>query len=141
MPTNEHAAVFAPISLVKPNAFIPSNYILHIKSKHCTGCGCLTNESQLYALNFIRSQWGKGSPVQNLVPVDKFSFNIPIARKHLGTITVPYCHECPAISLEHLPSPPEPDRVTINVMGEPQLRNKPKNPNPPKKAATLADLA
>lgn len=133
-------AVFAPISLAKGTQFVPASYMIHIRECHCTHCGTISASSELYAVNLLRSQWGKGKPVSNLVPVDRFYYNVPVVRKHLGVRKVAACHECGSFDLSHLPSPPEPDRVTVNVLLDPKAKPKPE-PKEPKRPATLDELA
>lgn len=95
-----------PISLLPSTSFIPKEYQVHLVSQRCLGCGTLHEWSRVYAHNSITSRLGSGKAISNLVPVDKFSYNVPVRLLRAPDKNVPICHECVGTTdLSSLPRP------------------------------------
>jgi hypothetical protein len=68
----------------------------------------MTEHSEVYALNEIRSRTGTGKMVQNLVPCVELKYRLPIRINRLSLREIPLCHECCAeggaeAAMAHLP--------------------------------------
>lgn len=99
-----------PISLLPSTSFIPREYQIHLCSQRCLACGTLHEWSRAYAFNSITARLGSGKPISNLVPVDHFSYNVPIKLLRAPPRTIPSCHECVGqTDLSHLPRPMDTD--------------------------------
>jgi hypothetical protein len=99
-----------PISLLPSTSFIPREYQIHLCSQRCLACGTLHEWSRAYAFNSITARLGSGKPILNLVPVDHFSYNVPVRLLRTPARTVPACHECVGeTDLSHLPRPMDTD--------------------------------
>lgn len=95
-----------PISLIPSSSFIPKEYQVHLVSQRCKGCGTLHEWSRVYAHNSITARLGSGKPISNLVPVDHFSYNVPVRLLRAPQKDVPVCHECVGqTDLSSLPRP------------------------------------
>lgn len=135
------AGVIAPIYMGKDHEVIPDSYVLHYTIATCANCTAESRSNDFYALSYIRSRIN-GTRVRHLVRCERPLFNLPVARIPVGTKRVPFCCECPEISLDHLPPPPHESR--LYDLADPILRGaKPKStgePKPAKKPASLDDL-
>ncbi len=128
-----------PITLAPAHADVaPHTYVLHRRSQHCSNCGTLHEYSQCYAKTHLRSRTGAGKYVTNLRPLDSPQFNLPIEVMTAPAERVPFCCECfTAISLAHLPLPPQND--TQRITGGPQHATEPSTKRP-KTAQEILDL-
>jgi hypothetical protein len=106
--------VLAPITLMnQPTSLPPLAYVIHRWAKHCLTCGAEHLYSDVFALNHLRTNWGKY--VRNMVPVTRPEWNVPLHVHELAPKAVPFCHECVDLATAHLamlPLPPEPQPVT-----------------------------
>lgn len=93
------------VLMPQPTALVPLCYIVHVHSRSCRNCGTVHEWSEAYAMNEIRSRTGMGNYIQHLVPIQEFTWNIPIRVVRISTRLVPACHECAPFSLSHLPTP------------------------------------
>lgn len=96
-----------PISLLPSSSFIPKEYQVHLHSQICDCCKSLHEWSVVYAHNEITSRLGSGKNIKNLVPVDHFSYNVPVRLLKAPQRKVPSCHECSKtwLDLSDLPRP------------------------------------
>lgn len=95
-----------PISLIPATNFIPKEYQVHVCSQLCAHCGAEHKWSRIYAHNFIESRLGAGKAISNLVPVDHFSYNVPVRVLRAPQKAVPTCHACTGTyDLSDLPRP------------------------------------
>lgn len=96
-------------------SFIPSEYQLHLHSSYCAHCGHASEWACIYARELRSARLNAGAPVDHLIRVDRFSYNIPLITVRVPTTTVPACSECATtISLSALPSPPKTDSRILN---------------------------
>lgn len=95
-----------PITLIPDTKFIPQNYVVHTSFQRCLHCNTVHESSTVYAFNNIPARMGMKS-IMHLVPVSRFSYNVPIVVQRLPETTTPCCHECARSSLDlsHLPKP------------------------------------
>lgn len=96
-----------PISLLPDTSFIPHHYVVHMRTQRCSHCGITHESSVVYAYNSIPSRMGF-KPVSHLVPVSRFSYNVPVIVQRLPEDKpTPACHECARsnMDLSHLPRP------------------------------------
>lgn len=111
-----------PISLLPSSSFIPKEYQVHLVSQKCRGCGTLHEWSRVYAHNSITSRLGAGKGISNLVPVDHFSYNVPVRLLRAPQKDVPICHECVGLTdLSALPRPADTEEYkrVINAFSNP----------------------
>lgn len=96
-----------PIALIPDTKFIPLHYVVHMASQRCLYCSTVHESSAVYAYNSIMPRLGIGKRISHLVPVERFSYNVPVKVQRLKETTVPACHECAreGLSLSHLPRP------------------------------------
>jgi hypothetical protein len=96
-----------PIALLPSTSFIPKEYRIHIHSQYCINCNTASEWSETYAYNSIEPRMNRGKWLEHLVPVDRFSYNVPVRMMRAPVKQVPACHECGRenLSLSHLPKP------------------------------------
>ena len=133
--------VIAPIHM-GTTGLIPERYVVHYTIARCANCASESRYNEFFALTYLRSRIN-GTRVRHLTRCDRPKYNLPVDRIPVGTRGIPFCCECTAIDLSHLPPPPEASRLTD--LPEPTLRGaKPaserqRKPTPPK-SASLDDL-
>lgn len=131
--------VIAPIYMGKDHEVVPDRYVIHYAVSRCANCGTESRDNEFYALSYIRSRVN-GTRVRHLTRCPRPLYNLPVDVIPTGIHNVPFCCECPTISLAHLPPPPEESRLTD--LAEPRAKGaKPKETTAaqPKKAS-LDDL-
>lgn len=126
-----------PITQAPAHESIPSEYVLVISTQVCDKCGCGEQTSQFFARHVILGRSGQ-TLVKNLRACSRPEFNLPVKRIANAASRVPFCSECEDFSLSHLPSPPEPTRLTMPDVALKNQRAKAAKPEP--KKATLDDL-
>ncbi len=132
------AGVVAPIYMGKAHDVVPDSYVLHYSVSRCSNCSAESRETQFFALNYIKSRIN-GTRVRHLIRCDAPWYNLPVRIIPTGTKKTPYCAECPAIDLSHLPPPPSESQ--LHDLAEPQFKNqKPKTAAKETKKPTLDDL-
>lgn len=98
--------VLHPLVRVDDTTILPRDYLIHKRTQRCLNCHTVHEWSDVYARNLIPPQNNLGKHVINLVPVQRFMYQLPV---HIVTIearVVPACHEClPGLDLRHLPDP------------------------------------
>ena len=131
--------VIAPIHL-GTSPVIPERYVVHYSTTVCKNCNTAVRDSEFYALSYLRSRVN-GTRVRHLTRCTSPEFNLPVDVIPTGTQYVPFCCECPAIDLSHLPPPPQ--AALVYDLAEPRLKGqKPRGePKPPKSQPTADDLA
>lgn len=135
-----------PITLLPDTKFIPLNYVVHMSSQRCLHCGTTHESSVVYAYNSIEPRFNLGKPVSHLVPVDRFSYNVPVKVQRLKETTTPACHECARepMDLSHLPKPAAADaykRLLNPTLAQPTVKKANGSTAPKGKAPkTIGDL-
>lgn len=113
--------VHAPITHAVPTSLAPAKYIIHVWTHKCSICQTEHKHSEVYALNHLRPQWGKGTWVRNMTPVSRLEWQVPIEVIPVTTRTTAGCFEClDALRSEILPSlplPPVPEAVAGGPSG------------------------
>ena len=138
-PTAEPPArggVIAPIYMGKSHEVIPDRYVIHFSVTRCANCGTESRDNEFYALSYIRSRVN-GTRVRHLTRCDRPLYNLPVDKIPTGIHNVPFCCECPSISLDHLPPPPQESQV-YDLPEATAKGKRPKVAEP--KAASLDDL-
>jgi hypothetical protein len=127
--------VLAPITLMpQPSTLAPIAYVIHRWAKQCLTCGAEHHYSDVFALNHLKSHWGKF--VRNMVPVQRPEWNVPLQVYELAPKAVPFCHECVDLARDHLamlPRPPEPQITTPGSGNITPTSTAPKAPKPESK--------
>lgn len=94
-----------PLVMIDDQKILPRDYIVHHRSQKCLNCGHIHEWCDTYARNEVPANFNIGT-VLNLVPVQRFRFNLPIHIVKIEARPVPVCHLCKdSISLSHLPDP------------------------------------
>lgn len=83
-----------PICLIPSTNFIPKEYRLHLHSQRCQNCSTLHEWTAAYAFNELQPRAGMGKRISHLVPVDSFSYNVPVRHLRIPEQSVPACFEC-----------------------------------------------
>jgi hypothetical protein len=132
----------APIYMGNSHDVIPERYVIHFSRTTCANCGKTSEESEFFALSYLRSRLG-ATRVRHLVRCDAPLFNLPVDRISTGEHKTPFCSLCPAISLDHLPPPPMAAQI-YDLPEEQKKQGKKRPPTPvkdaPTKSASLDDL-
>ena len=141
-PTSE--AVLHPLVMVDDQKVLPRDYIVHHRSQRCLNCGTTHEWSDTYARNEVPANFNIGT-VQNLVPVQRFRFNLPVRHVRSEARPVPVCHECIGnVDLSHLPDPRDSEEWKAIVKRKLAQENaaiaKGKAPKKPKVAPTIDDI-
>lgn len=135
-----NSGVIAPI-FMGTSPVVPERYVVHYAETTCKSCGSTVRDSEFFALSYLRSRIN-GSRVRHLTRCTSPEFNLPVDVIRTGTHTIPFCCECIAIDLSHLPPPPQ--AALVYDLAEPRLKGakppKAKEVKPATKA-TLDDLA
>lgn len=126
-----------PIISAPAHEGVPTEYVLIVSTQLCDKCGCGETSSQFFARYVTLGR--HGTPLlKHLRACGKPEYNLPVKRVNNPPSRVPFCSECEDFDLSHLQSPPEPTRLTPPEM---LMRGqKPKEPKPAPKKATLDDL-
>lgn len=145
-------APVVPITLIPDTKFIPQNYVVHTSFQRCLHCGTVHESSVVYAYNNVPARMGMRS-VSHLVPVGRFSYNVPIIVQRLPETTTPCCHECArgSMDLSHLPRPaqaeaykrllnPSPAPPTPVKSEGPRVAKSATGSKPPSKPKTIDDI-
>lgn len=105
MPAPSQDTVTHPLVMVDDTRILPRDYIVHHRSQRCLNCNTVHEWADTYARNEVPANFNIGT-VQNLVPVQRFRFNLPVRHVRIESRAVPVCHECiGSINLTHLPDP------------------------------------
>lgn len=145
-----------PISLLPSTSFIPKEYQVHIHSQLCLNCNSGHEWTCSYAFNEITARLGSGKHISNLVPVERFSYNVPVRVLRAPVKTVPACQECARenLNLSHLPRPADTEEykriiaayqqpgniATSETRKEPMVAKSATGAKPAKKPLTIDDL-
>jgi hypothetical protein len=126
-----------PITSAPAHEGIPTEYVLVVTTQLCDKCGCGETTSQFFARYTTLGR--AGTPlVRHLRACARPEYNLPVRRVNNVPSKVPFCSECEDFNLSHLPSPPEPTKLTMpDVLLKGQ---KAKAPKPEPKKATIDDL-
>lgn len=104
--------VYAPITTALPVGVIPVAYIVHSRSSRCLACNHVHKWCDIFALNHLKPQWGKGGYVRNMSPVKAIEWNLPIKVEPIAQRETPFCIECIDAARDYattLRSPPVPE--------------------------------
>lgn len=137
-----------PITLIPDTKFIPTSYVVHMSQQRCLHCGVVHESSVVYAFNSVEPRFNLGKPISHLVPVERFSYNVPVKVLRLKETTTPACHECARepMDLSHLPSPESTEayKRLLNSFATkptaPEIVKKANGTKAPKAAKTIDDL-
>lgn len=107
-----------PITHIRPTDFIPHEYRMFLRTQVCTHCGAIHETSEVYALNKLRSRTGAGKFVENLVPVHRIDWNLPVKAISLEERMTPFCHLCTGVLTEimHGLPTPTPSSQVVNTI-------------------------
>lgn len=105
LPAPSVDAVTHPLVMVDDQKVLPRDYIVHHRSQRCLNCGTTHEWCDTYARNEVPAHFNIGT-VQNLVPIQRFRFNLPVRIVKIEARPVPVCQECVGqIDLSSLPDP------------------------------------
>ena len=132
-------AVPNPITSAPAHEGIPTEYVLVVSTQVCDRCGCGEMTSQFFAR--FTTLGRAGTPlVRHLRACGKPEYNLPVKRIANAASKVPFCSECEDFSLSHLPTPPEPTKLTMPDVLLKGQKAKEQKPKPEQKKASLDDL-
>jgi hypothetical protein len=131
-----------PIALIPDTSFVPQEYRLHTHSQRCLCCGSIHEWTAAYAFNDLSPRYNMGKRISHLVPVDRFSYNVPVRCFSVPQTTIPACFYCVnSIDLSHLEKPANSAAYQAILAAHQSAPEAPKAaPKPAKRTPTIHDL-